>query len=203
MKPTFIPKEALRNGKKVVLEMVPDEHKMRYIERRGSDLIENRNRARVPGLDTVIDPEKYYPMFFDFNDAPTILRQGWFHYKIGLEWWQFKIGTTKLENFHLVKGKEAIDKCYQVKNYFVYQTRRIMIRSKIMFPPEIKYANSRKSFKKKLNKLTGLRGDTILTEIPYFEALFRILGDKFQPGFDRQSIKNHKYKQNEKIKPRP
>lgn len=198
LKSEFTPREALRNGRKVILEMVPEEHRERYIKRREGEQIENRNRAQVPGLDYTIHPDKYYPMFFDFNDTPTILKQGWFHYKIGLEWWQFKLGTTRLEKFHLVKGEEAIDKRYAVKNYFIYKTRKIMVRSKIIFPPEIKYANSRKSFKKKLNRLAGVPGDTRLTEIPYFQTLFRIIGEKFQPGFDRQSIKNHKYKQNEK-----
>lgn len=193
----FNPKEALRNGKEVILEMVPDEYQDRYLNRREKNLVDNRNNAKVPGLDKVIHPDKYYPMFFDYNDIPTIVPQGWWHYSIGIEWWQHKLGETKLEKFFLVKGSEAIQSGYAKKRYFIYKGYKVWIASKIIFPPEVRYSYSRKSFKKKLNRLAVVVGDTKLTEKAYFNTLFSILGEKFSPGFSSKSIRNQKYREND------
>lgn len=196
MTPTFNKREALRDGKEVIIEMVPPEHQEHYLKRREGSLVDSRNKARVPGLDREIIPNKYYPMFYDEDDTPTIVPQGWFYYNIGLRWWQFKIGTEKLENFFLIKGEEAITNQYAVKRYFRYGNLKIWVNSKIIFPQEIRYANSRKSFKKKLNKLAQVSGDTILTERQYFNTLFSILGEKFSPGFSGETIRNYKLKNN-------
>lgn len=193
MKTEFNYREALKDGKEVIIDMVPEEHQEHYLNRRERGLIDNRTESRVPGLDKIIHPEKWYPMFFDVDDTPTIVPQGWWYYSTGVTWWQYKIGKSKVEKFFLVKGEEALEKGYAKKKYFLYQGRKIWVASKMIFPQEVRYSYSRKSFKKKLNKLAKVTGDTKLTEKQYFDTLFSILGEKFNPGFSSEAIRNYKF----------
>ena len=194
---TKISKHALRDGNKVIEEMLPEEILEEYKKRTNGRIAKSMVMAKVAGLDEVIDPHKWYPMFFDKDNTPTVLPQGWFYQSIGLEWWRYKLGVENLtRNIFLILGSEVLEKNYPLKKYLVYKGKRLQIRSKMIFPPEVILTHSRKSFKKSFKKTIGSDGSTKETEKEFFLALFRMIPQKWQPQFNENAIISQKLKQN-------
>ena len=197
VKLNLISKRALRDGNKVIEEMLPEDILEDYHKRSNGRIAKSRDMAKVAGLDNEINPHKWYPMFFDKDNTPTVLPQGWFYQSIGLEWWRYKLGVENLtRNIFLILGSEVLEKNYPLKKYLVYKGKRLQIRSKMIFPPEVILTHSRKSFKKSFKKTIGSDGSTKETEKEFFLALFRMIPQKWQPQFNENAIISQKLKQN-------
>lgn len=194
-----VSKKALRDGNKVIEEMLPEDVMEDYTKRSNGRIAKSREMASVTGLDNEINPNKWYPLFFDKDNTPTVLPQGWHYQSIGYEWWKHKLGVQSLtRNIWFILGSEVIAKEYQIKKYLVYKGKRLQIRSKMLFPPEVILTHSRKSFKKAFKKTMGSDGSTHETEKEFFQALFRMIPQNGQPQFNEDAIISSKLKENKK-----
>lgn len=190
-----ISRKALRDGNKVIVELLPDEVKEDYLKRENGRIANSRTIAYIPQLDKVINPNKWYMMFFDKDDSASVVPLSFFSQAVMIKWYKHKLGTPKLENIFPRLGKEVIEQNLLLRKYIYYKDIRTRIVTKMIFPPEIRLAHSRKSFKKTLKKQLGVYEDTKENEKIFFDTLFKIL-PKYKTNINTQAIINNKYKQN-------
>ena len=193
---TEVPKKAIRDGNKIIVDLLTRPEKKHHLQR---VKIRKRRKKRVSceTFDKEIHPEKWYPGTYNDDDHLVIMPQGWWYLETAEEWWRIRLGLYNIRSaIHFIQGKEVIEKNYLVRKICFYNGQKIFIRSKIMFPVEVKISHNRKSFKQYLKKVAGCKGSTKATEKKFYNILFGLLPKIYMPKHKIKYIRREKYAQN-------